>query len=107
MRPIEITPMQVVLLGDFPVPARRPSGAKFSENPIRVNTKKIRILMIERGLRAVDLAERWGVTGAAVTQVIGGKRPTSLLLGKLAKALGVRLEEILLNGGNGGRDGRD
>lgn len=66
-----------------------------------VNTRKIRIRMIELGLRDVDLARRWGVTGAAVTQVINGKRPTSLLLGKLAKALSVRLEEILMNGTNG------
>lgn len=68
---------------------------------LAVNTRKIRIRMIELGLRDVDLARRWSVTGAAVTQVINGKRPTSLLLGKLAKALGVRLEEILANGSNG------
>mgnify|MGYP001594793045 FL=1 len=70
---------------------------------LSVNTRKIRIAMIELGLRDVDLARKWGVTGAAVTQVINGKRPTSLLLGKLAKALGVRLEEILENGANGKR----
>ena len=58
--------------------------------------------MIERGFRPVDLARKFGVSRAAISYAIGGKRPTSLLLGKLAKVLGVRLEEILFDGSNGG-----
>ena len=65
---------------------------------LKVNTKKIRILMIERGLRPINLADKWDVTSQAVSQVINGKRPGSLLLGKLAKELGVRLEKLYLNG---------
>ena len=52
-------------------------------------------MMIERGLRNIDLARKWRVTDAAVAQVINGKRPNSLLLGKLAKALKVPLTELL------------
>lgn len=73
---------------------------------MHVNTKKIRILMIERGIRPVDLATKWGVSDAAVSLVINGKRPSSLLLGKLAKELRVRLQDIVIQNGDGNGGGR-
>lgn len=71
------------------------------QETIRVNSRKIRILLIERDMRPADLARKLGVSRAAISRVLTGQRPNSILPGRIAKALGVRLEEILVNGTNG------
>lgn len=65
---------------------------------LRPDSRKVKILLIEKGLRAADLARAWRVSEAAVSRAINGKRPCSLLLGKLAGLLGVALKDILVTG---------
>lgn len=61
----------------------------------KLNTELVRTLLNEQGLSQRELAKRLGVCDAAISQVLSNKRPRSLLHGKLARTLGVRLTEIL------------
>jgi len=58
---------------------------------------------MEREMRPADLARKIGVSRAAISRVLRGQRPNSILPGRIAKLLRVPLEEILINGGNGKR----
>lgn len=61
----------------------------------KLNTEMVRIYLNEKGLTQRQLAHRLGVSDAAVSQVLNNKRPRSLLLGKLAKELRVRLSALI------------
>ena len=56
--------------------------------------KMDRVKVLRRGIRQTELASRWGVTRAAVSQVVNGQRPYSPLNMQLAEALDVALSEI-------------
>jgi DNA-binding XRE family transcriptional regulator len=62
---------------------------------MKIDEKKLRVLMAEQGLTAGKLAAKMGVTGSCITQYkYGTVRP--LTAHKLAAALGVGVEAILI-----------
>jgi len=62
---------------------------------MKIDEKKLRVLMAERGLTAGALASKMGVTGSCITQYkYGTVRP--LTAHKVAAALGVGVDAILV-----------
>jgi len=62
---------------------------------VKIDKKKLKALLSERGLTAGALASKMGVTGSCITQYkYGTVRP--LTAHKLAAALGVGVEAILV-----------
>ena len=59
---------------------------------MRLNRKTLQILVARQAIKTADLA---GLSQSTVTSIINGKTCTILSAGKLAKALGVDIEEII------------
>ena len=55
---------------------------------------EIKIKLIQRGLTQADLAERWGRPASTVSMIINQKMRSRDLERKLARAIGVRLEDL-------------
>ena len=72
------------------------AGRRSVRGPWLVNTQKVLILLIKKGVKQVDLARQWGVSRSAVSAVILGKAPYSPLLLKLAEALNVPMRSITM-----------
>jgi len=83
---IEISPLQVVMLGEFLVPPRRPSGAKFSG--------QIQIAFIEKGLTLRGLARRLGISPTLLSFILAGKHVGHKHRPKIARALGLSVKEL-------------
>jgi antitoxin component HigA of HigAB toxin-antitoxin module len=66
-----------------------------AERMPKLNTELVRTLLNEKGLTQRELAKRWGVADSTLSQVLNNKRPRSLLRGRLARTLGVRLGALL------------
>ena len=62
-----------------------------------VNPAKITSLMFERGLTIRGLAQKAGLTETTAAKAIRGSQSNARTIGKLAAALGVKGEEILLD----------
>lgn len=74
----------------------RLNGRSLARGPWFIDTQKVLILLIKKGIKQIELARQWGVSRGAVSAVVLGKAPYSPLLFKLAEALGVPLRRILL-----------
>lgn len=59
-----------------------------------VKTKKIKKLLIDCDLRMVDLARQIGESRIIISHIIYGRRFVPRIRKKIARALGVSLEEI-------------
>jgi lambda repressor-like predicted transcriptional regulator len=58
------------------------------------NQKKIKILLIEKGISQAAIARSEGISSAAVSQVISGVRIMPRVRAAIAEACGVPVEEL-------------
>ena len=61
-----------------------------------VNPTKIKSLMFERGLTIRGLAQKAGLTETTAAKAVRGTQANARTVGKLAAALGVKGEEIIM-----------
>ena len=69
-----------------------------TENPYHLDERKVKHRMIDLGITGAEMARRLGTTEATITRHIKGQRRNPAVQKAIARALKVRLEEILLNG---------
>lgn len=63
---------------------------------MKLDTKKLQLLMAKRQLGIYELAEKASLSAASITSFFSGRRnPSPKSLGKLAYGLGVEVEELL------------
>lgn len=67
---------------------------------MRVDRKKIELLMAKDCLSTTDVADKAMVTSQTVRRAISGNQIKPKTVGKIAKALGVDVTEILLEEGD-------
>lgn len=60
-----------------------------------INDRKFNIILAESGLTMGELAERAGLSRQRVHMIINSKKVTPQAVGKIAKALGVKVTEII------------
>ena len=60
-----------------------------------INDKKFNIVLAESGLTMGELAERAGLSRQRVHMIINSKKVTPQAVGKIARALGVKVTEII------------
>ncbi|MBR0061709.1 MAG: helix-turn-helix domain-containing protein [Selenomonadaceae bacterium] len=61
-----------------------------------VNPAKVKSLMFEKSLTIRGLAQKAGLTETTAAKAIRGSKSNAMTVGKLAAALGVRGEDILM-----------
>lgn len=66
---------------------------------MKLDSKKLRHIMIDRDVGQKQLSEQSGVSRTAVNNVCCGRSCTSSTAIKIAKSLNVPLEELIENGG--------
>lgn len=66
---------------------------------MRINNKKLRHILIDRGVGQKELAEKSGVSRTVVNNICCGRSCTSTTAFKIADALQISLEELVENGG--------
>jgi plasmid maintenance system antidote protein VapI len=77
--------------------ARRPEPKPPLDDPLKRIADALRLAIIERGLGVNALAKRSGLSSAAMSRFINGKRNLSFIVAiKLAKALGIELGTVPL-----------
>lgn len=65
---------------------------------MNLDVKKLQLIMARKEIGVCELAEKAGMSGAAVSKYTRGlMKPTIKPLGKLANALGVDVTEIIEN----------
>lgn len=70
---------------------------------MKLNNGKIQILMAEQFLTVTELATKAGLSRAFVTDCIKGNgNPKPASIGKLAKALNVAVQEIIMDAATSG-----
>lgn len=62
---------------------------------MELNTTKIKLLLAEREMNQVDLAAKCGLTRQQISEVLSRKTCSLKTLGKIAKAVGVTVAEIV------------
>jgi len=62
---------------------------------MELNAYKIKLLLAERGMNQVDLAARCGLSRQQISEVLSRKTCSLKTLGKIAKAVGVTVAEIV------------
>ena len=62
---------------------------------MELNTTKIKLLLAEREMNQVDLATKCGLTRQQISEVLTRKTCSLKTLGKIAKAVGVTVAEIV------------
>lgn len=62
---------------------------------MELNTTKIKLLLAEREMNQVDLATKCGLTRQQISEVLSRKTCSLKTLGKIAKAVGVTVAEIV------------
>ncbi len=63
---------------------------------MKVNTKKIELLMANQCINTQMLAETSGISKAALYSILNHRRvPRLITLGKIAKALNVKVEDLI------------
>lgn len=63
---------------------------------MKLDYKKLRLLMAKKEMNVGDLAKASGLTGCSISSFFSGRRnPSTKSLGKLAHGLGVEVEELL------------
>ena len=63
---------------------------------MRINTKRLKIAMATKCMNSRDLAQKAGLNFSTICSYMNGsKQPTPKSLGKVAKALGVDVTEII------------
>ena len=62
---------------------------------MRLNRKKIQLLMAELGISQQTLAINAGISRQTISAVMNGRNCRPELLGKIAKALNVKPEDII------------
>lgn len=65
---------------------------------MKLNVLKIQIMMAEKGMTIKKLAEVSGVSRQTISCIISGKGCSLKVAYKIAKALGLELEEIIKEG---------
>ena len=65
---------------------------------MKVDEKKLEMFMARLCLRKQDLARLAGISPGTVTKVLAGYEVTARTAGKIAKGMGLEVEEILLEG---------
>lgn len=65
---------------------------------MKVDEKKVEMYMARLCLRKQDLAKLAGISPGTVTKVLAGYEVTARTAGKIAKGMGLEVEEILLEG---------
>lgn len=69
---------------------------------MNLDTRKLQLLMAKKQINVGELAEKSGLSANSISSFFSGRRnPCVKSLGKLAKGLGVEVEELL---GEGGRN---
>ena len=64
---------------------------------MKVDGKKISILQAQKQMTTTKLAKLSGISGSAICNIVRGDRePRPKTVGKLAKALNVEVEELLI-----------
>ena len=58
------------------------------------NSIHIKILLLQKGVRQVEIAKRARVTPATVSRVIAGKKRTPAVRKAIARACGVQVEDL-------------
>lgn len=61
---------------------------------MKINTHKIKLILAEREMTRADLAERCGISRQNVSTILTRGTCQPKTIGKLAKGLGIPLEEI-------------
>ena len=95
---MQLTPLCEVL--GFDAVGKLPADLFFRKEELKMKTKSVLSLNIykyrkAKGLTQIQLAERVGVSGQAVSKwEIGSSAPDILLLPELSKALGVSISEL-------------
>lgn len=59
-----------------------------------MTSQQVKIRLIEKNLRVIDLARRWNRPLSTVSQVVNRKMKSAELERKLARALDVSVEEL-------------
>lgn len=62
---------------------------------MELNTTKIKLLLAEQEMNQVDLATKCGITRQQISDVLSRKTCSLKTLGKIAKAIGVTVSEIV------------
>ena len=62
---------------------------------MELNTTKIKLLLAEREMNQVELATKCGLTRQQISEVLSRKTCSLKTLGKIAKAVGVTVAEIV------------
>lgn len=65
---------------------------------MKLNVLKIQIMMAEKGMTIKKLAEVSGISRQTISSIISGKGCSLKVAYKIAKALGLELEEIIKEG---------
>lgn len=65
------------------------------ENKMKINKKKIQIAMARNCMNTVDLQKTTGMPRPTVDNVVSGKNVRPGTVGRIAKALGVDVTEII------------
>ena len=66
---------------------------------MRIDSKKLRHIMIDRDVGQKQLSEKSGVSRTVINNVCCGRSCTSTTAMKIAETLSVSLEELIENGG--------
>lgn len=61
---------------------------------MKIDSFKVKLLMIENEMSYYDLAEKTGISRANLSRIISRKSATIRNVGKISKALGVPASEI-------------
>lgn len=62
---------------------------------MELNTWKIKLLLAEKEMNQVDLATKCGLTRQQISEILNRKSCSLKTLGRIAKAVGVSVEEIV------------
>lgn len=62
---------------------------------MELNTTKIKLLLAEQEMNQVDLAIKCGITRQQISEVLSRKTCSLKTLGKIAKAIGATVSEIV------------
>jgi len=65
----------------------------------RVNNK-VKSLMVLKGVKQVDICRKLHVTPQTVSLIVSGKKKSARIRAAIAKALGVKVEDLWPNGNN-------
>lgn len=62
---------------------------------MKLNTWKIKLILAEKGMNQADLAVKCGVNRQQINEILSRETCSLKTLGRLAKALGVSVAEIV------------